>query len=369
MLTAVVYWLMNRKNEHKGTALKFLTAAGIGLGAALVGLGVNILINQYWIGFKDFQNSTSWTTLSSNNLWATFSCLLEALGYQTGKVFGGAVTWGNLLAFGILVLLIISFITLLRHRERYQASEIILGVFCLLGIVVMVIIDTLFVFDGYGNPTDEARYFIPVVVFVVPWLAVYLQKELPEWQVTWRKFRVQMRPVLQGAIWVCVLVACLINCGWYSDQSKDHNQSLRAIATTLMAGGYYQGYASLEQSNILTEFSNGAIEVWCWGNPSLEGDDHSDDWADRYTTYNDLDQVQPWLQRVDHFYRKPTGKVFLLFTLEENEKLVIPQKLAAAGGHVFYVDQYYIVYTYDSSDELRAIVDESTTATELGLAV
>ena len=93
----------------------------------------------------------------------------------------------------------------------------------------------------------------------------------------------------------------------------------------------FNGYSSYWSANVLTELSNGEIEVWCF--------------HDNNVTKNMFE----WLQLTKHSKEKPKGKVFVILNKDEIENVEFKEydKL-----NKIYSDKNRAVYIFDSYEEL-----------------
>lgn len=105
------------------------------------------------------------------------------------------------------------------------------------------------------------------------------------------------------------------------------------------------GYATFWNANVLTELSDGKIEVWQW----CSGQDlpeHS----------SDIDDMSQWLQLASHMVEHPSGKVFTLFTREEFESN--PWRKNLHPEDVIYENEEYIVMSYPDHDTMKATLEK-----------
>ena len=73
-------------------------------------------------------------------------------------------------------------------------------------------------------------------------------------------------------------------------------------------------------------------------------------------TVTSIDDTYKWLQLTAHDYTHPTGKVFLLFTINEWENN--PWKGKLSTEHIIYQSDNYMVIGYDTYEKLRQDTDE-----------
>ena len=120
----------------------------------------------------------------------------------------------------------------------------------------------------------------------------------------------------------------------YHEQSQeDINSERKMIAQLLIDNGYTKGYSRFRNANIMTELTNGEMEVWCW----------NEDNADIGKTYQ-------WLQLSEHEYKKPEGKIWVLFTKEQFEKYELDKQIF--NNNIIYSSDSYIVYIFNSYQDL-----------------
>ena len=96
---------------------------------------------------------------------------------------------------------------------------------------------------------------------------------------------------------------------------------------------YPTGYATFWNANIVTELSDGKIDMYDWL-----------DWGEP-EDLADVDTLYEWLQ-VKRHHEHPEGKVFLLFTSEEFERYILCKRLSEEDA--LYNSGQYIVFGYDN---------------------
>lgn len=106
----------------------------------------------------------------------------------------------------------------------------------------------------------------------------------------------------------------------------------KEAAAWLAQNGYTSGYATFWNGNVLTELSDGALDVYA-----------VNEWADG--------TLNPWLQKTAHFEELPAGKVFVYVDAAELAQGEMP--FADEGRRVWASDSAEI-YSYDSAGELIA---------------
>lgn len=168
----------------------------------------------------------------------------------------------------------------------------------------------------FTTSTIVARYYITVFLFVLPLLCIYYEYEkLP-------LDRLLLALLLWGALGLTT-AKCV-----YSFIDKDKNEDRRPVAAYLEEQGYTFGYATYWNGNIITELTNGQVEI---------ANIHEIDQMDMFT----------WSSPVKYYKEGyHDGKTFILLTAQEAAQYA--QVPVIAAGEVVYDQQGYVVLHYDS---------------------
>ena len=296
---------------------RLLVPAAVALGFALAGCAVNggILNRVYRVrrydslGFK----------LRPDKLVRVPLDFLNALGLQKGMPL--------LLVGGLTSLLLAAAICRAVHRcalcrdsralppER-RAVALFPLVSALALTAVFVLLDMRY----------QRRFNLPVVVTALPAVAIWIEG-IPQ-----RARRIAVRVALA----LCVsCTAALV----YADQGAavEPARELGVIAEAVLEDGYTQGYATFWNGNVMTELSDGAIEMRTWDG----------------TATRRLDELYPWLQDRRHLETAPEGKVFLLFERDQLEEMPLAREIAARhGDRVIYESPSYRAYGFPSCADI-----------------
>lgn len=130
--------------------------------------------------------------------------------------------------------------------------------------------------------------------------------------------------------------------GVHSDSSVNGSYH-REAAEWLVEHGYMQGFATFWHSNLMTEYSDGDIEMWTLRNGPV--------FAYLDKEWTDL-RVVPWLQYKSHVEKMPEGKVFLL--LSSSEAAQDKRHLFTDGKYLIYKNPGLRVYGFDSYKRILA---------------
>lgn len=168
------------------------------------------------------------------------------------------------------------------------------------------------------------RYLLTTTVFAIPVLSMFF-KNVP---LESNKLR-----LLCGGLICLVLVSCIsiYAAFWQLDLTREE----REIVQELTSDGYTEGYSTFWSGDVLTELSNGDVQVWVWDDASLATSEP---------------QIFVWNQRADHSTARPDGKCFVLLTKEEADYFSLDKRLDES--RLSFKTERYLLYLYNSSDEL-----------------
>lgn len=119
------------------------------------------------------------------------------------------------------------------------------------------------------------------------------------------------------AKFVCIYVAlcCSILGIKYlkQDIAQSTNNEIKAISEILKENEINEGYASFWNASLLTEASNGEIEVWHYSLETDLGDLKNDVTLNKMNTREIANKyLHHWLQKYDHFEKVPTNNFFVI---------------------------------------------------------
>lgn len=311
--------LLNKKNKTRWQ--QFIYAMFVGA-AALLGYALNMLVlariyhfaTWGWLGFQLADGSRMVEIFSS------FLQLFGARGTGTEYVFTCAVS----------VMWIVLTIGCIVYAYTHEVSD---GYRRLADFTVAVYL-LYFLLYSVTNMLFSARYGILNTVLSIPLLAMAANEvHLNESKRQWLLAVVATATIAGGAL-VLFRIA-----------GEDQTTAQRDVTEKLLAEGYVNGYATFWNANVLTELSDGKIEVWQWcGGQDLP--EHS----------SDIDDMTQWLQLASHMVEHPSGKVFALFTREEFESN--PWRKNLHPEDVIYENEEYIVMSYPDHDTMKATLEK-----------
>lgn len=233
---------------------------------------------------------------------------LESVIYGFVKVFG--FTNGEVISFSLInnsVSIIWFLLTVLAlkyaicHYGSVDKSYFRIAIFTTVSYIFFTLLYL------FSNLDYDERYNLPISVFSIPCILFW--------------FRAIDRKNSLVYSFILLMLIGIRSIGYYNEiNNTDMISERRKIVECLNENGYKNGYATFWSANILTELSNGNIEVW--------------DWGDLSNDFDCIDRTYEWLQLKSHVYEHPTGKVF--WVLNEEQKNAFHFTKGIPQGHIIY---------------------------------
>lgn len=320
--------LANVKAWMSAERLSYLVYSVIGAGFAVIGYGLNVVVLGKIFTFQMY-DSTNFIKIFQGVLVErtqdTIGNLLMLFGYIEEKGFLSLRGLISLIAFGFLggiLFLTLRCRKLLRENAVTEAAADTMAEshkrLIYLFFVIAFCLNT-FVFL-FATGTIVSRYYITVFLFVLPLLAVFYEKE------TLPLDRLAVTVLLCGAL-TLTTAKCM-----FSMIDKDKNGDKKQVVAYLVEQGYGFGYSTYWNGNIMTELSDGKLEV---------------------ANIHDVEQMDlfTWSSPKKYYEKNYcSGKTYLILTFEEADTF----KTAASvnRGREIYRQNGYVVLHYDSVEEL-----------------
>ena len=321
LFAAGVLFFAENEGSESGKYFRF---ALLNFAGSFIGYEINTKLLSSIYHFMVWED-ICFTGLHFSRLADLLNGFLFSYGYSTGSVVSLAL-FRNILCLLWLLLTVGAVCYALRSRRRVSRPFYRLAVFSAFAFLFFVI---LFLFTDMDYLD---RYNLPIIILSVPLLAACLGQS--RWQERQQKAVFSVLVALTG---LCSLF-------FYRDLTKkDETRELRNISELLTAQEYENGYATFWNANVLTELSNGEIEVWTW---AIDSDNRA--LLDIY----DINHTVNWLQLTRHDTTHPEGKVFLLFSAEEYENNNWREHLAE--NRILFRSDAYVLVGYDSYEQLAA---------------
>lgn len=297
--------------------------------ADLIGAGIGCLINSMILirryPVEDW-NDLSFTRFSLERFVNTICGVVGNLGYRED-----AIGLGTLISNGYSVLLFLVFVYavcyVLRHRNDVSRTSLYFTLYSACSIILLTLLYSL------TDMSYNDRYSAPVAVFVLPAVLLFIAD-------------LKLTDNIKGIMCIALsLLVCLVSVHMYKDiRSIDKTSEERELAAYLTEQGYTTGYGTFWHANVLTELSNGAIDMYNWHNEVDFPNVHS------------VNHVWHWLQKVSHDTERPTGKVFQIF--DDFDRHFCYWNMNLNEEDIVYKTQTYTIYGYPSYDDMLAKISK-----------
>lgn len=262
-----------------------------------------------------------------NSLVAVFNGFLTTYGFVEDLI-DAPHSISNLIAVAIMALTIMAVIYPMWYRASVTKEYRFLSAFYASAVFVYILLYTM------TSMSYETRYNQPIAAFSYVLIAIWISEcKLGD------NNKLIVSLVSTG---VCILAASLV----YSSMLKsfrEHNYSneLEDIVHAALAGDYHYGYGSFWRSNVLTELSDGRIDMQSWSDSGSNED---------LSGIKDVNAVFQWLQIKKHEIEKPEGKVFMVFTANEFNSCVWKAELPEVKQ--IYSSDNYKVYGFENYEDM-----------------
>lgn len=298
----------------KSYIMKYVLFAILGAAGSVVGYGINVLYVSRNYVFQTY-DATNFIAVYQGvffeRLQNALGSLLMLFGYipDRGVIsLRGVVT---LAAFAMIF--VFAFVCVKAYKGTFGQRQFV-SLFLTVSFVLNVFV---FVFT---TSTMVPRYYLTIFIFVLPLLCFYMEQE---------------ELFFDKAVVTLLLAGCLLLATGktvLSYMTIDKNADKRAVAAFLQKEDYDFGYATYWNANIITELTDGKVEVANLLDPeSLE----YFKWSSPMKYYED---------------GYAEGEVFLLLTEEELAEAA--DCAAVQKGTVVYEDGAYTVLVYESAESL-----------------
>ena len=251
---------------------------------------------------------------------------LFVLGYKQGGNIFSTDLLVNAVCGCIILLMLYSVITILRKKEKYSAKEQVVAWFYLAAFVLYLLMYSM------TSMSYMDRYNIPIIVFGFPVVFICFGKQEKN----------HAGQIVLTAMLLMIMGSSMI---MYKDWSRvDNNAARRRVVDTLVTQDYCKGYATFWNANVLTEISDGKIEVWTW--------------LDIQDDIENVNDIYPWLQDRRHVDSHPEGKVFILLSADEDARFTFKNVLDKQD--VIYRSEEYVAYGFASYEDMLKRLSDFT---------
>ena len=308
-------------------SLQFMGCSLLCLISAGLGFLINSRIFSQLYLFSQ-HNDRKWGRLDIPALFTSWGDFLSLLGYvdtnlELFSLHGIWVACSLMLA----ILVVVAVICLIIHFTKLDIPR--LAVF-LIFICSVFIQGFVFAFTT-GSEPSTVYYWLTII----PILFIILQMacETVPFRFTYSRL------ICAGLFMFCVIGSSISSAYSYFTYPPYDNREMPKVADWLVENGYKNGYATFWKANVLTEWSNGKLDMHCIpGNPFRIPEFHAAQ------------------ERVDHA-TPPDGKVFLVCNATELWGSHIESIRNAYN--VYWDENDYLVMAFDSYDEMVSAIENA----------
>ncbi|SEQ36514.1 hypothetical protein [Butyrivibrio sp. TB] len=326
VLTCLIITFLDNKNN----AIKKTLLSTSMLLVSTMGWIYNIVILSQKYSFNSFGDITL-----KNDFSFTIEDLLRDyfryFGYQGGVKIFSFIGIASCLGILFAVLVFFSSIRLLFIYKKLDSIQKFIVVYYHSSLLVHLM---MFYFVDYYC----AQYFLTLLPFAISIVIIELKNE------NWNYKLTNKAIVVLISVTICICSNATVLGEQISPKYALHSYySQKQAVDWLLENGYYQGFGSFWQTNVLTELSNGQIEMWNIG------------W--RLCGKTDL-EVLEWLQSTDHAERLPEGKTFIFYNKDDDLGFELSPLLN--NGEMVFENGYYYIFVYDSVEDMLEGIEEGS---------
>ncbi len=292
----------------KSQRMRYFLVSFIALIASGIGYLLNVLFISKIYQFQSYDN-TNFIPISSgvliDRIELAIGELLRLFGYIEST---SVISLRGIVSIAAIGMIAIIFYVCYRCY-RYEKSFYAIFFWASLWIHLFIFVFT--------TSTLVDRYFIPVFIFALPMFGIYYQRE---------KYQFDRRVV------TFLIFACLVTATGktvFSLATNDKNETRYEIVEKLIEEDYEFGYGSYWNANIMTELSDGELELGNLWNIESMNEFH---WSSKASSYEARD-----------------GKVFLILSMDEMDQAEARGLLEDA--EIIVENQDYLVLHFDSQEE------------------
>lgn len=323
LLGSIMLYLM-KKNENITVDEKTKSYFHISLLASICSIIGFIIYSkklQLEYNFSNYQDA-KWQNFSIDNFNGILENYLTNFGMNEGLIFS-VVLIENICAVLVIIISIFAFVKILPEKNNFTEDERIYTAY-----VFSTFVSTIILFS-FSNQHVADRYIMPVALFQIPLVFLYLDKKDEN------KDKNNIKTALLFFIVLGIIIGEINSYGKYYlkyQQSEREN-----IANYLVQNGYKEGYARYWDADVLQEISDGKINTWSW---EMSGD---------MTNVND--SLFKWGQSKEVFSKKPEGKIFWILGVDDVNNLSLTNNVSEK--YIAYKTKYYAIYTFENYIEME----------------
>lgn len=311
--------ISKRKNIKESIFSPLFTISSINILSA----GIAYLINLFIL--PEMYYYVHWTQIklvgfSLRRSLNALGGLVNILGFRREFSAVGVVTDICVIAVVAAYLFFMAFA--LINRSKISHGYYLISLYSVCAIMVFVLL------YGLTDMVYYDLYGVPIAIFAFPVILTGIHELVDS-------------PIC-ASILPLILSGLMILTGSfnYSEMSAiDKTSEQREVAAFLTENGYYNGYATFWNANVLTELSNGQIDVYSWDNSMM------------MPYVENVNDIHKWLQKTSHSTEIPRGKIFNIYSYDDIYNCRWKDKLR--DEDILMETKNLVVYGYGSYEEMN----------------
>lgn len=321
LLLSVLYILIMEYCAVKRMIYPYVKLSLALLAASAAGYVINTKVLSQFYRFSRGFDDLIFRNFEMSNLDDTINAVLSFFGWMGKRNLSSLGGLSNLCVLFLIAAFMYIMIRMLRNiKELSLTRQIVLLFFCF-SLMINVVIFVMTEFYFYE------RY---VLLFLILYLGIFAMYFT---DCNWGELK-------NKVLYYGIIIAILLNTAATAKAFAVNNDNIykQDAARYLVSEGYDYGYASFWNANVLTELSNGGIEVCI---------------LEKWDTF----KVNDWLMKVEFIEKESEEKVFLL--IDEKEEETVLEYPYASEKFLVYENAEYKVYSYENTKLLKDMFEDA----------
>jgi len=303
-------WNIRDWKDGIKSCIKFNFIMGI---SAFIGLVINTLYLSKIYKFQN-QGNIKLSNFTFSNLENVINGFIEIFGFKNNTLI--SLSGIESLCALLLVCILLGLIAFYSKKVIGLSSLNILVDYT---VIANVLIIALYLFS---NMYYISRYLIPTAVFLIPTACLIIEN-------------INMKKIARDSILFLLSISLIgVSMNTISiNNNEDKTYKLRDVEKFLEQKKLKFGYAGFWNANVITELSNGKIEMY-----SLKSTSNSEDYI----------ELKPsrWLVNEKTLENKNSKNFFILVPMEDKNKLSDQVPYFSNTKRIQYIDKNYCVYVF-----------------------
>lgn len=288
---------------------------------ALVSSGIGYLVNLKVLAeayqFHNYSDTT-FSEFTVENFMRTLSDFLALIGWQDGREVLSLAGIGCVLGLIMMIICCVAAIYATRHIGKLSyAHRMMAGFFaCAFCLNWLMLSQT--------SEESNGSYWLPLLPFFFAVTAITLKLVLEKKE---EKPAILYRGMAVIGMAIVLFTTSYTTMEYPYGSYAWNDLAIKPVVAWLEDHHYTQGMATFWNSNVITELSDGNIEMW-----TIRDD------------YEYFEAPYEWLQHVSHGSERPQGRFFIIVSIEEYDQFFASNP--AVSAHIVYEDDDYRVLNF-----------------------